>query len=409
MTLILLILALILVLGQNMTLSVVLMMNVFFPIFLRQIRNVIRRHLDPPRHPLLQYDPHSKQSSVHGRRKKLNRAGKFRVWYEKSCLEASTVPFEELDHENDLWNVSTRPTYLQESVNTDLFRDIHKKVPPAKAEKIFRVSSTVVPGDQVDTELCSRKREKMFEEREDTLLSGKLMKNPPVWGQFGEAFSELGERYKAKKQRIYENQGQKHEILRKIIRVNLREFGWLAGCMTSVWCCEPFAVLKPPLADQNTIDGWRMVVDLPHPNAETKEHSQPLPLIEDEMGKRTKGRLLSVLDPRHGFHQMPLRKDSRPLTCMCTRCVPVEWRDMPIGLKNAPSFFQRMMKDVLFTPHAELCAFVSVYIDDIIIATEGEGLNGEELVALNEKQLNQVMDILNANQLICGLKKKIYS
>ena len=46
---------------------------------------------------------------------------------------------------------------------------------------------------------------------------------------------------------------------------------------------------------------------------------------------------------------------------------------MPMGLKKAPSFFQRMMEDVLFTTHPELRAFVSVYIDDIIIATEGGG------------------------------------
>ena len=45
-------------------------------------------------------------------------------------------------------------------------------------------------------------------------------------------------------------------------------------------------------------------------------------------------------------------------------------------------------------PHPELRAFVSVYIDDIIIATEGEGLTEAELVALHEKQLNQVLIFL---------------
>ena len=83
---------------------------------------------------------------------------------------------------------------------------------------------------------------------------------------------------------------------------------------------------------------------------------------------------------------------------------------MPMGLKNAPSFFQRLMEDVLFTAHPELRAFASVYIDDVIIATEGEGLTEDELVALHEKQLNQVIDILDANQLIGGPKKgKLFS
>ena len=72
---------------------------------------------------------------------------------------------------------------------------------------------------------------------------------------------------------------------------------------------------------------------------------------------------------------------------------------MPMGLMHVPSFFGRMMEDAHFTAHAELRASVSLYINDIIVATEGEGLTEEELVALHKKQLNQVMDILDANQL----------
>ena len=58
LTLIPLIPGLIIVLGQNMMLSVVLMKNVFFPTFLRQMPKVIRRQMDPPRLPLPQYDQH---------------------------------------------------------------------------------------------------------------------------------------------------------------------------------------------------------------------------------------------------------------------------------------------------------------------------------------------------------------
>ena len=75
----------------------------------------------------------------------------------------------------------------------------------------------MIPSDQVDTELCSKKRKKIFEERKDTTLSGKVIKNPSVRGQFGEAFIELREGYKPKKHRPCENHGQKHEILKKII------------------------------------------------------------------------------------------------------------------------------------------------------------------------------------------------
>ena len=143
--------------------------------------------------------------------------------------------------------------------------------------------------------------------------------------------------------------------------------------MTSEWCCAPFTVPKPPPADQNSIDGWRMVVDFRNLNAETKADSHPFPLIEEEIVKRAKGKLFSVLDLRHGFHQMLLAKSSRPLTCMCSPVRPVQWTVMPMGLKNAPIFFQRMMEEVLFSEHPELREFVVVYIDDIIIAAVGDG------------------------------------
>ena len=78
---------------------------------------------------------------------------------------------------------------------------------------------------------------------------------------------------------------------------------------------------------------------------------------------------------------------------------------MPMGLKNAPSFFEQMMEELLFSEHPELRELVSVYIDDIIIATVGDDLTEQELVELHEKQLNMVLDILDKSQLICGPKK----
>ena len=109
--------------------------------------------------------------------------------------------------------------------------------------------------------------------------------------------------------------------------------------MTFEWCCAPFTVPKPPRADQNSIDGGRMVVDFRNLNAEIKADSQLLPLIEEEIVKRAKGKLFSVLDLRHGFHQMLLAKSSRPLTCMCSPVGPVQWTVMPMDFKNDPSPF----------------------------------------------------------------------
>ena len=153
-----------------------------------------------------------------------------------------------------------------------------------------------------------------------------------------------------------------------------------------------------------------MIVDFHNLTAATKPDSHSPPLIVQEIVKRARGPLFSVLDLGHGFQQMPLRKESRPLTCMCTQCAPVQLRVMPMGLKNVSSFFQRLLEDVLFAGHPELRTFVSVYIDDTIIPTEEEELTEEELVSLDERQLNQVMDILDANQRITAPKNgKMFS
>ena len=81
----------------------------------------------------------------------------------------------------------------------------------------------------MDTKLCSKKKRKTFEEQKDTALSGKLIKNHPVGAHLGEAFIELREVYKTKKELPYENGKRKHEIQREKIESNLREFGWLEG------------------------------------------------------------------------------------------------------------------------------------------------------------------------------------
>ena len=97
----------------------------------------------------------------------------------------------------------------------------------------MKICSTVVAGEQVESQLCNQRRENIFAERKDTTLSAKLEKKPPVHGLHREAYIELKEGAKLEEQRPYENHGKKHEILRDIIQRNLRELGWLEACMTS--------------------------------------------------------------------------------------------------------------------------------------------------------------------------------
>ena len=203
------------------------------------------------------------------------------------------------------------------------------------------------------------------------MLSGKLWKNPRIRCENGEAKIEIIQGSKVREQRPFYLHGTKAVALRRIIGRNLHEFGWLEGCMSSEWCSAPFTVPKFPPADQSSIDAWPLVVNYRALNAVTVPDAHPLPLIEEVIAKRAKGKLFSVLDLRHGFHQMPLGKMDRHLTATCTPCGNVQGTVMLMGLKNAPSMFQKMMETILFQKHKALGLqeFCSIYIDDLLIAT----------------------------------------
>ena len=176
--------------------------------------------------------------------------------------------------------------------------------------------------------------------------------------------------------------------------------------MSSEWCPEPFTVPKPPPADQSSIDAWRLVVGYRALNAATVPDAHPLPLIEKEIATRAKGKLFTVQDLRHGFHQLPLRKEDRHLTAMFTPCGTVQWTVLPMGLKNAPSMFQKMMGTIFFHQHKSLNLqeFCRIYIDDLLIATP-PGKNFNESLKLHEEQVRKVLEVLRQEKLVYGPKK----
>ena len=67
---------------------------------------------------------------------------------------------------------------------------------------------------------------------------------------------------------------------------------------------------------------------------------------------------------RDGFHQVPLKKEHRHITCMSTPKGTKQWMVMVMGLKNSGAIFQRMMEYILQDLD---CA--DVYIDDVIIGS----------------------------------------
>ncbi len=74
-----------------------------------------------------------------------------------------------------------------------------------------------------------------------------------------------------------------------------------------------------------------------------------------------------MLDLKDGYHQMPLKVEHRPYTCMSTPRGSFQWNVLVMGLKNGNAMFQRMMEWF----HRDL-ENANPYVDDIIIRSTGE-------------------------------------
>jgi len=75
------------------------------------------------------------------------------------------------------------------------------------------------------------------------------------------------------------------------------------------------------------------------------------------------------LDLKLGFNLIRIAEGDEWKTVFKTRCGLYEYTVMPLGLTNAPSVFQRHLKNILAE---KIARGVVVYIDDIIIYSNTE-------------------------------------
>ena len=112
----------------------------------------------------------------------------------------------------------------------------------------------------------------------------------------------------------------------------------------------------------------RFCVDYRELNSVTKLDTYPLPRVDDLLDQLGESRFFSTLDLASGYWQIRVAPGSREKTAFVVPNGFYEFRVMPFGLSNAPAVFQRLMQRVLMglNPQGGQ-AFVSVYIDDILV------------------------------------------
>ena len=82
------------------------------------------------------------------------------------------------------------------------------------------------------------------------------------------------------------------------------------------------------------------------------------------MGSK-KPKYFAVMDLTKGYYQAPLAKASRHLTAFITLMGLYEWLRVPMGLKGAPAYFQRIMATVVLV--GLIYNICKVYLDDVIV------------------------------------------
>lgn len=130
-------------------------------------------------------------------------------------------------------------------------------------------------------------------------------------------------------------------------------------------------------------------------NNETVGSVFPMPLINNVVEELTGKEFISVLDLKSGYHQFRLSERAKKYCVMITPEGLFQFNVLGFGLKNAVSFFQRVMSDI-FKEGIEK-GFLKVYVDDLIISSK----TYEEHL----KALEYVFETLKKHNLKASLSK----
>ena len=100
-------------------------------------------------------------------------------------------------------------------------------------------------------------------------------------------------------------------------------------------------------------------------NAITRTYVWPMPRVEDIFAKLGKAKFFTTLDLRSGYHYIALDDYIIKKTAFVMPLGKYEYLKVPLGLAQAPGYFQNLMNKALNGLH-----FTLAYLDDVIIFSE---------------------------------------
>jgi hypothetical protein len=111
----------------------------------------------------------------------------------------------------------------------------------------------------------------------------------------------------------------------------------------------------------------RLCVDFSQINSVTVGMKNPLPIIATLLQRLSGMKYFATLDLTSGYHQIELHEEDRHLTATMSPDGLFEFIRVPMGLTNAPSYFQSCMNKMMHDLIGVVC---EVYMDDIIVYGE---------------------------------------
>jgi len=147
----------------------------------------------------------------------------------------------------------------------------------------------------------------------------------------------------------------------------------------------------------------RLCLDVRALNQKISDSSFALPLIDDTLIKLAKGRIFSKIDLKSAFHQIKLPEAQQHTFAFCTEYKGMlrqfEFLVVPMGMKNIPKAFQRIITEQLKDMPNTL-----VFIDDIIIFSDTYQ-NHIEIVRRVLEKLTEIQFRINPAKCFFGYQR----
>ncbi|MBW0577995.1 hypothetical protein O181_117710 [Austropuccinia psidii MF-1] len=130
-------------------------------------------------------------------------------------------------------------------------------------------------------------------------------------------------------------------------------------------------------------DKSRMVGDFRALNTYKFPDRYPIPRIKETLTQLYKAKYITSMDALKGFPQNVLMPKAKKLLRIITHWGISEYLRMPFGIRNAPSYYQRMMNTIYPTELSE--GWLIIYNDDIIICSDSWSLHLERFARVLQK------------------------